>query len=305
VLSKSTAFFCTRGGEFLYHLPRKKWQILRRGHKVPAGDRFVLSAGVSWDFALKNRDFEAKDSSGNPINISISVRTASFRLEEALAKKRPLQQKTLGKAIVIGFETLPLGDVKGFHWLQTISTRQFVGEKQIRGFIDMPAAAGKDLYEITVPEGGGKLILGEYTHVDRAAPNVFYDEGGFSWSNKFGGSLFISDRPTGLPGDNKSTKMVQSFDDFLINGNNVYYHVHWERWSYVRFGKDGLVSGFYDVIKNISGERVDRLPFYARGTLVDGQRKLLVGYSKKTNASVYVNHPISNDVIKKWEMQDN
>jgi hypothetical protein len=111
--------------------------------------------------------------------------------------------------------------------------------------------------------------------VDSDGPSPYYGGGTIRDEH----SLAIFDKPNSVvfPKENVAAEIIQSFDDYLISGDEVYYHVHWEERADVlgRGTDEARTHGHLDA-DWISGEPVDRLPPWARGD------RLLLGYKDYT-----------------------
>jgi len=171
----------------------------------------------------------------------------------------------------------PVGDT---HWLQ-FTNRNYIDSKTKKPMIGTYRGTGR-FKKLGLPGWTGPHYL------DTGSANKdfpFYDsmgpEGEYRRTKT---EISIFDRPSVDTNDDISEKRAV-YDAYLISGNNVYYHVHWERVN-----NDGDRE-----YTKISGERVDRLPYWALGN------DLIAGYAdNKLTMPIKFRNPISEATRKKW-----
>jgi RHS repeat-associated protein len=142
-------------------------------------------------------------------------------------------------------DKLDKGALADCHWLQFISSLYVVpkdGDDVASGYLLL----GK---KRLVPYGKALGVL-DAKSTDLECP--FYDPAGGTGRTK--NQLLIHDDPS-LPSYEDVKKYVNTFESYLISGKKVLYHVHWECESYD--------DKPHYLVKKITGERVNRLPYWA------------------------------------------
>jgi hypothetical protein len=219
-------------------------------------------------------------------------------------KGEPTKQKLPEKApyffIQIQF-TAPAG-VQDCHWLQFVTgTETDVNNRPIEGLRRV-----RYRKDGTGKEWARYSRLGQ-PNIDSWGPSPFYDLGQ-GLKRRTNTEISIFDRPTHSPNIDDWEVIKEKrmrFDDYLVSGDTVLYHVHWEfvtKPTTTRLPKSRVVAKIwkseYD-LASIKGEVVDRLPGYALGD------KLLGSYEDEKKLTdedrLKFDNPISKPTREKWK----
>jgi uncharacterized protein RhaS with RHS repeats len=131
-------------------------------------------------------------------------------------------------------------------------------------------------------------------HVDSSHPtDPFYDKNGEKRREEKEISIF--DRPN-IDTLKGGTETGAVYDAYLICDGRVYYHVHWEA-----INRPDASREWSRTYENVSGEKTDKLPPWARGDeLPGGYRSRDRAKDELSRPSVYQN-PIPAEVRKTWK----
>lgn len=238
----------------------------------------------------------------------VSTRELLYKNEKLVFERKTPTYKLPGIAlsfdITCGSNPAPLD----FHWLQLVDTYAYSMPGMKGNAISTSVLVGRKSGLFTyVPNS----TTPEPAYLDGSPGSGFYDDGG-SHIRGLDGSLTIFDSPTAtavqfsLMGGGRVRSSKASFDDYLVRGDSVYYHVHWEQTHEFDFVDDELIAVHSD-IANVSGEPTDRLARRHTGQLIGGQWTYLVGYKLDKDGRVDPSEPIrqpspfSPSVLAKWQ----